>query len=156
GGVAAGQPLLHHADHDLVRDQLAGVEELAGLLPELGPRPHRRPERVARRDVRNDVVARQAHRLGSLPGSLLAEDNETCPRVHREAGPKTPRARPTPDRVARIRGGTGRPLSAPVHSAWTLGPLRRAPSTTSGSPHSCGASAGCRPASWFPGPRRRR
>ena len=55
--VVLGQPLADQPVHDVVGHQLTGVHELFGLPAELGARLGGRTEDLARRDVRDHVVA---------------------------------------------------------------------------------------------------
>ena len=51
------EPLVDDADHDLVADETAGVDDLLGHSTELRPLPHRGAQHVAGGDVGNHEVA---------------------------------------------------------------------------------------------------
>src|SRR3546814_146084 len=81
-GVVAVEPLLHHAAHDLVGDELTAVHYLLGLAPELRALLDGGAEHVAGGDVGHHVVAREAHALGALARALAAEEHQTSPGDH--------------------------------------------------------------------------
>ena len=74
--IVAPEALLDHRDRQFVGDELARGHDLADAAAELGAGLLLCPEHVARRDVRNAVLAGDALGLRALAGALGAEDEE--------------------------------------------------------------------------------
>ena len=71
--VLVGEPLADEIDHELVRNEVAALEDRAHLRAELGAVGDRGAEDVARRDVRHVVRRGDPLRLGALAGALRAQ-----------------------------------------------------------------------------------
>ncbi len=65
-GIALLEAIFEHAEHDLVRDQIAGRHDRLGLQSQRRARRHRGAQQLAGGDVRNLQVLAQARRLGAL------------------------------------------------------------------------------------------
>jgi hypothetical protein len=86
GGTA--QRLGHHADGDLVGDELAALHVLPRGLTQLGSRGERRSEQVARRQVHQAQLARKRLRLGPLAGPDRTDQQQDEARVVRARAPR--------------------------------------------------------------------
>jgi hypothetical protein len=75
GGVGAVDPGCDHRDHDVVRDQLAGVHVLRGLAPQLAALSDLLTEHVTGGDVQDLAAGRQLLGLGALAGTGRAEEH---------------------------------------------------------------------------------
>jgi hypothetical protein len=75
-GVVVAEPVLDHADRDLVGHQVAGVHVLARLETELGPLADVGPEDVPGGDLRDREVGRDELCLGALAGTGRSDEYE--------------------------------------------------------------------------------
>ena len=71
-----GEPVLHHADRDLVRDEITRVHERASLLAQRGPLADVRPEDVSGGDLGHAEMCRDEFGLRPLTGSWGAYEDQ--------------------------------------------------------------------------------
>ena len=69
-----GEALADEVDHEVVRNEVAALEDRAHLRAELRPSDDRGTQDVAGRDVRHVVRCGDPLRLGPLAGALRARE----------------------------------------------------------------------------------
>ena len=74
--VLAREPLTDEVDHEIVRDEVAALENRLDLPPELAPLGHRGAEDVTRRDVRRPSGISDALCLSAFARPLRAQDQD--------------------------------------------------------------------------------